>query len=126
MSSACASSLVGVTDSRNVQAGLWGGDGAELTVTDAGAHVEFDCAYGDIAVALKADDTGHVAVDGVFVQEHGGPVRIDEQAEPKPARYSGRISGTTFVFDVMLREGQETVGTFTVTYGATPRVRKCR
>jgi hypothetical protein len=125
-SGACASSMTGGSDGRSLQTGLWGGEHAALSVTDSGAHVDFDCAYGDIAVPLKADGTGRVIVDGVFVQEHGGPIRVDEQPEPKPARYSGQVSGTTFVFDVILIESKENLGTFTVNYNAVPRVRKCR
>jgi hypothetical protein len=123
--SACATSIVGV-DGTRVPTGTWGGDHLALTVTGGGAHLEFDCASGDITAPLTLDSTGRLDVDGVFIREHGGPTRADETPEREPARYSGRVEGQTMTLDVTLTSSKESVGTFTLTLGAEPRVRKCR
>ena len=108
-----------------VPAGSWGGDGIALTVTDAGARLEFDCATGEIPTPLTVDADGRLAVDGVFVREHGGPAREDEAPDRHPARYAGRLEGTTLTLDVTLTDSKQIVGTFTVTRGRAARIRKC-
>jgi hypothetical protein len=124
--SACASVTVADRRDRRLSTGTWGGDHIALTVTESGAHIEFDCASGDIPEPIMIGDDGRMSVDGVYLREHGGPVRIDEVAERKPARYSGRLDGQTLTLEVMLTGSNEHVGSFTLTHGATPRVRKCR
>ena len=123
--SACATSIVGIDDTR-VPTGVWGGDHVALTFTEAGAHLEFDCASGDVTVPLTLDKTGRLEVDGVFIREHGGPIRSDEVPDRQPARYSGHVEGQTMTLEVTLTSSNESVGSFTVTLGAEPRVRKCR
>jgi hypothetical protein len=115
-----------VASDHRVATGIWGGAHIELSVTEAGAHVEFDCAYGDINRPLTVDDRGNLAVDGVFVQEHGGPVREGEEGNKKAVRYAGRLDGATLTLDVILKDSNEKIGTFTLKYGAAPGVRKCR
>jgi hypothetical protein len=125
-SGACASAMMAGADRDRLREGVWGGEHVALTVTDAGAHVEFDCAFGDISQPLTIDADGRLAVDGVYVQERGGPVGVGEEPARTPARYSGRLSGQTLAFGVTLIESNDTVGSFTVVRGVTPRVRKCR
>lgn len=125
-SGACVEAMMPGPDGDRLRPGTWGGEHVALTVTDEGAHVEFDCAFGDISQPLTVGPDGRLAVEGVYVQEHGGPVRSGEEPDRKPARYSGRLSGQTLTFDVTLIESHETVGSFTVVRGVTPRVRKCQ
>jgi hypothetical protein len=122
---ACAPSIVSGVDGTRVRTGTWGGEHIALNVSESGAHLEFDCASGDINEPLTFDHLGQLAVDGVFTREHGGPIRSDEQPERKPAHYSGKIDGETMTLDIKLIESDETVGTYTLSYGAEPRVRKC-
>ena len=117
--SACAHSPVGPDDGR-VPTGTWGGEHVALTVTNAGAHVEFDCASGDIKRPLTVDRNGRFSVDGVLVQEHG-PIRRGEE----PARYSGQVDGDAMTLDVILIDSNGTVGTFTLTHGGDQHVTKC-
>ena len=124
--SACVSVTVADRHDRRLSTGTWGGDHIALTVTESGARIEFDCASGDIPKPIMIGDDGRMSVDGVYLPEHGGPVRIDEVAERKPARYSGPLNGQTLILDVMLIASNEHVGRFTLTHGATPEVRKCR
>jgi hypothetical protein len=124
--SACSGATVGGADRDRLPAGTWGGEHVALTVTGAGAHLEFDCASGDISQPLTTDPDGRVAADGVYVQERGGPVREGDEPSRRPARYAGRLSGETLTFDVILTELNDSVGTFAVVRGAAPSVRKCQ
>jgi len=119
----CASSMAGSSEKR-VATGTWGGEHVGLSVTETGAHIEFDCAHGDIGQPLALDSAGKLSVDGVFVREHGGPV-IEGQEEKKPARYTGKVDGKTMTLDVTLTDSREKIGAFTLTYRASPRIVKC-
>jgi hypothetical protein len=125
LAGSCVSATMGPGNKR-VSAGTWGGQGIALTVTEAGAHVEFPCAHGDVSEPLTVDGNGNLAVDGVFVQERPGPVRIGEEPEKKPARYTGKVDGNTMTLDVILKDSNQSVGSYSLTHGATPRVTKCR
>jgi hypothetical protein len=120
---ACSSSVA--PSQKLVAAGIWGGDHAVLTVTETGAHLELDCAHGDISQKLMMDANGNVSVDGVFVQEHGGPIIVGEVEVKKPARYAGTVSGDTMTLGVTLTDTQEKIGTFSLTYKSTGHVVKC-
>ena len=126
LSAACVMSIIDGRDRGRLHAGAWGGEHVAMTVTDAGAHFEFDCAFGDVSKPLAADRSGSVAIEGLFVRESGGAIRQGEVPERTPARFSGHLAGDTFTFDVVLMDSNQTVGRFAATYGATPRVRKCR
>lgn len=115
----------GSTD-RRVPVGTWGGEHVALIVTETGAHLEFDCAFGDITQPLTFDRSGRLAVEGVFVQEHGGPVRLGEKPDRRPARYFGRLNGKTLTFEATLIDSNTSIGSFTLVSGATPRITKCR
>jgi hypothetical protein len=108
-----------------VQTGTWGGEHIALTVSGDGAHLEFDCASGDITGPLTIDTDGRLSIEGVYIQGHGGPIRSDEQSDRKRARYSGRVEGTKLTLDITLIDSNESVGSFTLTHGAEPIVRKC-
>src|SRR6267142_639204 len=60
---------------KRVAAGTWGGDHVALEVTDAGGHLEFDCASGDVQQPLVVVDDARFGVDGIYVREHAGPIR---------------------------------------------------
>ena len=112
-------------DDRRVTPGTWGGEHLAFTVTESGAHAEFDCASGDITQPLTTDAEGRLTVEGTYVREHGGPARDDEQTVRKRARYSARIDGKTLTLDITLVDSNEHVGPFTLTHGAEPVVHKC-
>jgi hypothetical protein len=102
--------------------GVWGGDHIVLTVEATSAHVEFDCAHGEIPVRLP---DGPFTVAGTFVREHGGPIRVDETADSHPALYVASMSGGVMTLTIRLVGGGELVGTFTLTRGSSGRVFKC-
>ncbi|MFL6212031.1 MAG: hypothetical protein ACJ74W_24500 [Pyrinomonadaceae bacterium] len=105
--------------------GTWGGQHISLDATSSGAHLEFDCANGEINQPVMLDGNNAFDVAGVYVQEHGGPVRIDEQPNGQPARYSGRVEGQTMTLTITLTDKQQTIGTYTLGHGQSPRIFKC-
>lgn len=110
---------------RRVPVGSWGGARAGLTVEDATATVELDCAHGTIPRTLAVDTRGRFEIEGRYVPEHGGPVRADEADTAQTARYAGTLSGRTLTLSVKLGDGQ-TLGPYTLTLGRPPRITKCR
>jgi hypothetical protein len=123
---ACASAASWSQASPRVPTGAWGGEHVALTVTDTGAHFEFDCASGDIAKPLVVDDKGQFAMDGVFVQERGGALRPDDVPNKQAAQYAGQLTDKTLTLEVTLVDSKQKIGSYAVTLDATPRVRKCR
>jgi hypothetical protein len=107
-----------------VATGTWGGEHIFLEVSEKGAEVEFDCAHGQISQPLTLNQRGDFDVAGTFSPEHGGPVLKDEPASSNPASYSGHLLGDTMTLTVT--QGKEKIGTFTLTRGARPVLRKCR
>jgi hypothetical protein len=119
---ACGGASIGPSP---VPAGVWGGDHVVMTVTDAATHLEFDCAHGDIPGAITVDSRGQFDVAGVFVREHGGPIRQGEVPDSHPAKYSGSVTSTTMALTIRLSDSNETIGTFTLVRGSPGRVLKC-
>ena len=108
-----------------LQSGVWGGNHVRLTVKDAGAALDFDCAHGRIDGAVSLDESQRFDVEGVFVREHGGPVRINETEKREPARYQGTKDGTTLTLRVVLESGDKTLGPYTLAFGQGGHVMKC-
>jgi hypothetical protein len=105
--------------------GDWGGEHIALTITPAGASLEFDCAHGTIGEPIQPAGGGTFDASGVYVREHGGPIREDEPPDSHPARYQGRIDGSRMALTVTLTDGEEWSAQFTLTQGAAARVYKC-
>ena len=104
--------------------GNWGGPHIALVVTATGATAEFDCAHGSFGPLTPASD-GRFAATGVWVREHGGPVRDGEVLSTFPASYSGRIWGASMNLTVARTDSAVTIGTFMLTKGGAPAVFKC-
>ena len=105
--------------------GTWGGEHVGLTVTARGARVEFDCAHGSINQRLRLDRAKRFDVRGVFVAEHGGPVREGERPDSRPARYTGQVVGQTMTLTVTLEGENRPLGAFTLRRGQPPGLTKC-
>ena len=123
----CALSLVlmmacGTPSEPSALTGVWGGDHVLLTIGDTAAHLEFDCAHGEIPGRLPA---ARFSLAGTCVREHGGPIREGEKPDTHPALYEGSISGETMTLTVRLTDVGESLGSFTLTRGASGRVFKC-
>ena len=122
--SACDSSSSPTAPTR-IPTGTWGGDHIRLVVSDTSAIVEFDCAHGSLNLPLVVDRSGHFDITGIFVKEHGGPIRIDEELPQEPARYAGTTDGRTMMMSVTGTASAQPVGTFSLTIGSPGRVFKC-
>ncbi len=103
---------------------VWGGQGIQMTVTDAGADLDFDCASGQITEPLALDAQGHFDVRGTFSAEHGGPVRPDEVDAGRAARYTGQVQDKTMTLTITA--GEEKIGTYTLTRDRRAKLVKCR
>src|SRR5258706_12892192 len=108
-----------------VPTGMWGGDHVALTVADAGSHIEFDCAHGDIPIPLMVNARHGFDATGIFVRERGGPIRVGDMPDSHPAAYVGSLTETTIVLTVRLTDTTEVVGTFTLSRGSPGRLMKC-
>lgn len=111
---------------RSVAAGQWGGPHVNLDVNEEGAGLEFDCAHGRFSGKLTTDAGGNFDIAGTFFPERGGPVRVGEESEGQPARYSGKVEGKTMTLKVVLTASGDEVGTFTLAHGKEGRLVKCR
>src|ERR1700756_2911553 len=87
---------------RRIVKGDWGGQSIRVNVSDSSAKVEYDCAHGEINGPLMIDRRGRFSLKGTHYPEHGGPVRIDEQSNGEPARYSGWTDGKRMTLTVTI------------------------
>lgn len=108
-----------------IEAGAWGGDHVNLLVTATGGTLEYDCAHGTIDQPFLADSSGRFDLAGTHTREHGGPIRIGEKEDKRPARYTGTTDGRTMTLTVTLAGSNEPLGTFTLTRGQPGRILKC-
>ena len=115
----------GPTTLTKVPNGVWGGDHAGLTVSDTSAAIEFDCAHGTLDEPPAVDRNGSFEVSGIFVREHGGPIRVDEVPDEQPARYAGTTNGRTMSLTVTLTTSSQPLGPFALALGQPGRLVKC-
>ena len=52
--------------------------------------------------SIPRSASGKFEVSGVYVREHGGPVRVDEVPDARPAKYSGSTLRSSAVRNVLL------------------------
>ena len=108
-----------------IEVGAWGGDHVNLLVAATGGTLEYDCAHGTIDQSFLADSSGRFDLAGTHTREHGGPIRIGEKEDKRPARYTGTTDGRTMTLTVTLTGSNERIGPFTLTRGQLGRVVKC-
>ena len=108
-----------------VPQGTWGGDHVELVLDAAHGTLEFDCAHGTMEAPIPVDREGAFNVTGIFVREHGGPIRDGEPPDQHPAIYSGTTDGKRMTLTVALSDESQPIGTFELALGGQPRVVKC-
>jgi hypothetical protein len=105
--------------------GAWGGEHVALTIAATGAALEFDCAHGSIEERIVPDADGGFDVAGIYVREHGGPVREGEPPDSHPARYTGRIDGSRMTLTVLLTDDPAFAASYTLRRGEPPQVYRC-
>jgi hypothetical protein len=108
-----------------VPQGMWGGDHVELVLDAAHGILEFDCAHGTMQAPIPMDREGAFNVTGIFVREHGGPIRDGESPDQHPAVYSGTTDGKRMTLTVALSDESQQIGPFELVLGGQPRVVKC-
>jgi hypothetical protein len=108
-----------------VKSGPWGGQHIAMTVVAAGADIEFDCGKATVPGTIDTRRDGRFTATGTFQPERPGPTRPDGPP-PRPMRLSGTVKGDTMQVTVVLTDQNEDVGTFTLNFGGTPRLIKCR
>jgi hypothetical protein len=108
-----------------VKAGQWGGTHIAMTVAADRTDIEFDCAKASIIGSLDTDRDGAFVAAGTFQPERPGPTTPEEPA-PRRMRLSGTVKGDDMQVSVRLTDQNEDIGVFTLTFGAAPRLFKCR
>lgn len=100
-----------------VSAGEWGGQNADLRVTQSGATAQFKCgAVGVVPKPLTLDASGGFDVAGTYET----PV---VQVGPRPARFTGSVSGSSMTLDVTVSDSH--LGPFTLRLGDPPAFEPC-
>lgn len=105
--------------------GPWGGEHIALLVNDTGSTIEYDCASGSIAGAIRPGDDGRFENAGTHIRGHGGPSREGEIPDAHPARYTGRIEGNMMTLTVREADTGTEIGTFKLERGVSARVFRC-
>lgn len=104
--------------------GNWGGQGIAIQLSDGGGEISFDCAHGRITEKIVLDSQGHFSARGGYVQEHPGPIRVEQDPKEEAATYKGSVSGDTMTLSVIISASQ-TIGPYTLTRGSQGRIRRC-
>jgi hypothetical protein len=105
--------------------GEWGGEHIALTVTAAGATLEYDCASGSIDEPLRPDASGRFEARGTFVPGKGGPAIEGEEPVRYSALHQGTTDGETMTLRVTRLDSGESVGAFLLARGAPAQVFRC-
>lgn len=112
-------------EQRRVANGQWGGQNAQLDVSEDGANLRFSCAHGSIELPLTLDAEGRFSAQGTFVAEGMGPLREDDPPKSRPAVYSGVVRDKVLTLTVTVPDSKGEGGTFELTLGEPGRIRRC-
>jgi hypothetical protein len=105
--------------------GSWGGEHIGMVVADTGATIEYDCAAGKITGPLALAANGDFNWTGIHSPGHGGPSRVDEPPDNRPARYTGNANSNTMQLTVTVLDGSIPPQTYTLRRGGEARVFRC-
>ncbi len=106
--------------------GSWAGNHISIEVTEQGAKIEYDCASGTIDKKIILDKNHRFNVLGTHTEEHGGPVRQNEQSNNYPVRFIGRIRGRKMTLVIKRKDNNKMIGTFILIRGQESSLVKCR
>lgn len=109
-----------------VRKGMWGGQHVGLWVDDNHSRLEYDCARGTIEQILKVDSKGRFKANGIHIFEGGGPVTEGDKPDSHPALYTGQVAGPLMTITITLTDTNKILGPYTLTYGHSPALTKCR
>jgi hypothetical protein len=105
--------------------GVWGGNHIQMTVENAQALIDFDCAEAVINGPLNIGSNGRFTFTGTFTKGSGGPVRKDSKPKEKPARFTGQVRGNTMTLTVTVDDVPGANGTYILTRGRNGRIFRC-
>jgi len=108
-----------------VKAGQWGGQHISMTIAAASTEIEFDCGRATVPGAIETDRDGRFVTTGTFLQDRLGPTTPNGPAH-RPMRLSGTVKGDDMQVSIVLTDSNEDVGNFTLTFGRTARLVKCK
>jgi hypothetical protein len=123
--SACAIAATPIAPDSPVKAGQWAGPHMSMTVAAASAEIEFDCGRATVPSAIDVDRDGAFAIDGTFLQDRPGPTTKNGPAQ-RPMHLSGTVKDDDMQVSIVLTDSNEDVGSFTLTFGGTARLVKCK
>lgn len=113
----------------SISAGTWGGRGIALTISQDGtALVELDCARGTIPPPLTLRGDGAFEWKGTLDREGPGPIHQGRSDAGRPVRLRGDVRGETMTLSIEPGGSiskSDSIGSFTLARGGTPRLRKC-
>ena len=121
--SCCAMTTSPAADA--VRAGQWAGPHIVMTVAPESTEIEFDCGRATVPGAIDTDRDGGFTTSGTFLQERPGPTTPDGPAR-RPMRLAGTVKGNDMQLSIVLTDSNEDVGSFSLTFGATARLVKCK
>jgi hypothetical protein len=127
VTSACATEVRGVEPASvdALKTGQWGGPHIAMTVAAARTDIEFDCARAIVTGTITTDRDGAFTSTGTFQPERPGPTTPDAPPQ-RPMRLTGTVKGDDMQVKVVLTDTDEDAGSFTLGFGAAPRLFKCR
>ena len=109
---------------KRIATGVWGGQHINIKVGAKSATIEYDCATGVIDGPLVVDANGKFDLRGTHRTQHGGPIRADETANDRPAKYTGSIKGNTMTLTLRLDDADDE--TFTLERGREGEIFRCK
>ena len=95
--------------------GQWGSTQAGLVLTRAGGSLTLQCGSGLIDPTWTLSDDGDFLATGMTFAG-GGPDPIGGRP-PRPSRFTGRITGDTFILSVVVIATNATLGPFRMQRG---------
>ena len=101
-------------------AGTWGGENAALIADDTSAHVHIGCTYGNIHQQIVPTE-GRFDVPG----EQNITAHPVDLGIMHPARFRGRIVGSSMTLTIQLTDTTVTLGPVLLTFGKEPRMGPC-
>jgi hypothetical protein len=110
----------GACAQRALMSGIWGGEGAMLSVEPKGpAKVQLDCGRGVIDAPLD------VGLDGIF--KWSGTLARGPRADApfEPVIYSGKVTGGLLSLQIFFAGGTDKAGPFTLAFAKMPILRLC-
>ncbi|HET9985335.1 MAG TPA: hypothetical protein VFQ38_17170 [Longimicrobiales bacterium] len=114
----------GPTEPGRLAPGVWGADGANLTVASDHALLELSCAQGTITGPLVVGEAGAVQADGTFGRVGGAPPP-DGIFPSYAARYTGRLAGDALTLSILVPATAQELGPFVLRKGQHGRIIYC-